>query len=129
MVDLKSVSKQLQTGDHRANEFDPRFKIFHDEMIHKTCLDAAAHYGSLGNDVKGANIAGFTKVVDAGWAMGGCELPLMSTSYSESSLSGRRPGGKGPKSVHIKREADNGCGWRRYLYRRAPAGALRIGGF
>lgn len=32
---------------------------------HKTCLDAAAQYGSPGNYVKGANIAGFTKVMDA----------------------------------------------------------------
>jgi hypothetical protein len=31
---------------------------------HRTCLDAAAPYGSPGNYVKGVNSAGFTKVVD-----------------------------------------------------------------
>jgi glutamate dehydrogenase (NADP+) len=33
--------------------------------IHKTCLDAAEQYGTPGNYVNGANIAGFVKVVDA----------------------------------------------------------------
>ncbi len=33
--------------------------------IHKTCLDAAAQYGTPGNYVNGANIAGFIKVADA----------------------------------------------------------------
>jgi len=33
--------------------------------IHRTCLDAAAAYGMDGNYVAGANIAGFTTVVDA----------------------------------------------------------------
>jgi len=33
--------------------------------IHQTCVDAAARYGLVGNYVAGANIAGFTKVVDA----------------------------------------------------------------
>lgn len=35
------------------------------KSIHKTCLDAAAEYGMPGNYVAGANIAGFTKVVNA----------------------------------------------------------------
>jgi glutamate dehydrogenase (NADP+) len=35
------------------------------ESIHKTCLDAAAEYGSPGNYLAGANIAGFVKVVNA----------------------------------------------------------------
>lgn len=35
------------------------------KSIHKTCLDAAADYGMAGNYVAGANIAGFTKVVNA----------------------------------------------------------------
>lgn len=35
------------------------------KSIHKTCLDAAADYGMPGNYVAGANIAGFTKVVNA----------------------------------------------------------------
>ena len=33
--------------------------------IHQTCLDAAAEYGSPGNYMVGANIAGFVKVVNA----------------------------------------------------------------
>jgi len=33
--------------------------------IHKTCLEAAEQYGTPGNYVNGANIAGFVKVVDA----------------------------------------------------------------
>jgi glutamate dehydrogenase (NADP+) len=33
--------------------------------IHKTCLDAAAQYGTPGNYVNGANITGFVKVVEA----------------------------------------------------------------
>jgi glutamate dehydrogenase (NADP+) len=35
------------------------------KSIHQTCLDAAEQYGSLGNYVVGANIAGFVKVVYA----------------------------------------------------------------
>jgi len=35
------------------------------KTIHKTCLDAAEQYGQPGNYVIGANIAGFTKVVEA----------------------------------------------------------------
>jgi glutamate dehydrogenase (NADP+) len=33
--------------------------------IHKTCLEAAEAYGTAGNYLNGANIAGFVKVVDA----------------------------------------------------------------
>jgi glutamate dehydrogenase (NADP+) len=33
--------------------------------IHQTCLDASEQYGTPGNYVNGANIAGFVKVVDA----------------------------------------------------------------
>jgi glutamate dehydrogenase (NADP+) len=35
------------------------------KSIHKTCLDAAEEYGSPGNYLAGANIAGFVKVVNA----------------------------------------------------------------
>ena len=45
-------------------EVDDRLKmIMH--SIHKTCLAAAAQYGTPGNYVNGANIAGFVKVADA----------------------------------------------------------------
>jgi len=45
-------------------EVDQRLKmIMH--SIHRTCLDAAAAYGVPGNYVRGANIAGFVKVVEA----------------------------------------------------------------
>ena len=39
----------------------------HDIMkaIHKQCVDAADEYGTPGNYVNGANIAGFVKVADA----------------------------------------------------------------
>ncbi|MDQ7785039.1 MAG: NADP-specific glutamate dehydrogenase [Desulfomonilaceae bacterium] len=45
-------------------EVDHRLRIIM-KTIHETCLDAAAQYGQPGNYVMGANIAGFTKVVDA----------------------------------------------------------------
>jgi glutamate dehydrogenase (NADP+) len=45
-------------------EVDDRLKLIM-KGIHQTCLDAAAQYGMPGNYMAGANIAGFTKVVDA----------------------------------------------------------------
>ncbi len=45
-------------------EVDDKLKIIM-KSIHKTCLDAAEQYGTPGNYVNGANIAGFVKVVDA----------------------------------------------------------------
>ncbi len=45
-------------------EVDDRLKMIM-KSIHKTCLDAAEQYGTPGNYVNGANIAGFVKVVDA----------------------------------------------------------------
>lgn len=33
--------------------------------IHQACLDASARFGTPGNYVMGADIAGFVKVVDA----------------------------------------------------------------
>ncbi|MEJ2689147.1 MAG: NADP-specific glutamate dehydrogenase [Deltaproteobacteria bacterium] len=45
-------------------EVEDRLKhIMH--SIHQTCLDAAADYGEPGNYLAGANIAGFTKVVES----------------------------------------------------------------
>jgi len=38
--------------------------------IHKSCLDASGKYGSPGNYISGANIAGFVKVADAMLAQG-----------------------------------------------------------
>ena len=35
------------------------------KSIHTSCVDACAEYGEKGNYVAGANIAGFTKVVNA----------------------------------------------------------------
>jgi glutamate dehydrogenase (NADP+) len=35
------------------------------QSIHKTCLETAEQYGTPGNYVNGANIAGFVRVVDA----------------------------------------------------------------
>jgi glutamate dehydrogenase (NADP+) len=45
-------------------EVDSRLKHIM-ESIHRTCVDAAKGYGSEGNYVIGANIAGFIKVVNA----------------------------------------------------------------
>ncbi len=47
-----------------GEEVDQRLKIIM-KGIHKTCLDAAEAYGTAGNYLNGANIAGFVKVVDA----------------------------------------------------------------
>jgi glutamate dehydrogenase (NADP+) len=47
-----------------AEEVDQRLKMIM-KNIHQTCLDAAAEYGKPGNYMAGANIAGFTKVVNA----------------------------------------------------------------
>ena len=45
-------------------ELDDRLKMIM-KTIHQTCRDAAEQYGTPGNYVIGANIAGFVKVVDA----------------------------------------------------------------
>jgi len=45
-------------------EVDNRLRMIM-KSIHKTCLDAAEQYGTPGNYVNGANIAGFLKVVNA----------------------------------------------------------------
>jgi glutamate dehydrogenase (NADP+) len=45
-------------------EVDERLKHIM-KSIHKTCLDAASEYGAGQNYLVGANIAGFTKVVNA----------------------------------------------------------------
>ncbi|MBU0768493.1 MAG: NADP-specific glutamate dehydrogenase, partial [Proteobacteria bacterium] len=47
-----------------AEEVDQRLKMIM-KNIHQTCLDAAIEYGKPGNYMAGANIAGFTKVVNA----------------------------------------------------------------
>lgn len=47
-----------------AEEVDRRLKMIM-KNIHQTCLDAAAEYDEPGNYMAGANIAGFTKVVNA----------------------------------------------------------------
>ncbi|MBW2220844.1 MAG: NADP-specific glutamate dehydrogenase [Deltaproteobacteria bacterium] len=48
----------------QREEVDHRLQIIM-KSIHKTCLDAAEEYGSPGNYMKGANIAGFVKIVEA----------------------------------------------------------------
>jgi glutamate dehydrogenase (NADP+) len=47
-----------------ADEVDRRLKMIM-KNIHQTCIDASAEYGESGNYMAGANIAGFTKVVNA----------------------------------------------------------------
>ncbi len=48
----------------QAEEVDQRLQIIM-KNIHNTCLAAAEQYGTPGNYVDGANIAGFVKVVEA----------------------------------------------------------------
>ncbi len=45
-------------------EVDDRLQLIM-KRIHRTCLEAAEQYGTPGNYMSGANIAGFVKVVDA----------------------------------------------------------------
>ena len=45
-------------------EVDSRLQLIM-KSIHKSCVDAAARFGTPGNYVNGANIAGFLKVADA----------------------------------------------------------------
>jgi glutamate dehydrogenase (NADP+) len=45
-------------------EVDTRLQMIM-KSIHQTCLNAAEQYGTPGNYMNGANIAGFVKVVDA----------------------------------------------------------------
>ncbi len=45
-------------------EVDNRLKVIMTN-IHKTCRETAEQYGTPGNYVNGANIAGFVKIVDA----------------------------------------------------------------
>jgi glutamate dehydrogenase (NADP+) len=40
------------------------------KSIHRSCVDASESYGTPGNYVNGANIAGFLKVADAMMAQG-----------------------------------------------------------
>ncbi len=47
-----------------ADEVDHRLKMIM-KNIHQTCLNASAEFGVSGNYMAGANIAGFTKVVNA----------------------------------------------------------------
>ncbi|RPJ75867.1 MAG: glutamate dehydrogenase, partial [Desulfobacteraceae bacterium] len=47
-----------------GSEVDERLRIIMKE-IHKRCLDTAEAYGTPGNYMNGANIAGFVRVVDA----------------------------------------------------------------
>ncbi len=60
---LEMSQNSMRYGWSRE-EVDAKLKtIMH--SIHSTCLDAADQYGTPGNYVNGANIAGFVKVVDA----------------------------------------------------------------
>ena len=47
-----------------AQEVEERLKIIM-KSIHKTCLDTAEQYGTPGNYMNGANMAGFIKVAEA----------------------------------------------------------------
>ena len=60
---LEMTQNSMRLGWSRE-EVDDRLKIIM-KSIHQTSLDAAEQYGTPGNYVNGANIAGFVKVVDS----------------------------------------------------------------
>ena len=58
------MTQNSQRLNWTREEVDNRLKMIM-QSIHKTCLDAAKQYGTPGNYMNGANIAGFVKVVEA----------------------------------------------------------------
>ena len=58
------MTQNSQRLNWTREEVDNRLKMIMNS-IHKTCIEAAAQYGTPGNYMNGANIAGFVKVVDA----------------------------------------------------------------
>jgi glutamate dehydrogenase (NADP+) len=60
---LEMTQNSMRLGWTRK-EVDSRLQMIM-RSIHKTCLEAAEQYGTPGNYVNGANIAGFVKVADA----------------------------------------------------------------
>jgi glutamate dehydrogenase (NADP+) len=60
---LEMTQNSMRLAWTRA-EVDNRLRMIM-KSIHQTALEAAARYGTPGNYVNGANIAGFVKVVDA----------------------------------------------------------------
>ncbi len=60
---LEMSQNSMRYGWSRE-EVDAKLKTIM-TSIHRTCLEAAEQYGTPGNYVNGANIAGFVKVVDA----------------------------------------------------------------
>jgi glutamate dehydrogenase (NADP+) len=60
---LEMAQNSMRMGWTRQ-EVDQRLRIIMKD-IHRTCLEAAEEYGTPGNYLNGANIAGFVKVVDA----------------------------------------------------------------
>lgn len=58
------MSQNSMRAKWSSQEVEGKLKaIMH--SIHSTCMDAAQEYGTPGNYVNGANIAGFVKVADA----------------------------------------------------------------
>ena len=58
------MTQNSQRLNWTREEVDQRLQLIM-RNIHKSCMDTAAQYGSPGNYVVGANIAGFVKVVDS----------------------------------------------------------------
>lgn len=58
------MTQNSQRLNWTRKEVDQRLQMIM-KNIHKNCVDTAANYGSPGNYVIGANIAGFVKVADA----------------------------------------------------------------
>jgi glutamate dehydrogenase (NADP+) len=58
------MTQNSQRLNWSREEVDSRLQMIM-KSIHQTCLDAAEQYGTPGNYMNGANIAGFVKVVDA----------------------------------------------------------------
>ncbi len=58
------MTQNSQRLNWTREEVDQRLQIIM-KNIHKSCVDTAEQYGSPGNYVVGANIAGFVKVAEA----------------------------------------------------------------
>ena len=67
-----SALEMSQNSMRLSWSFEETDRKLHDIMIsiHQQCVDAAEEYGTPGNLINGANIAGFTKVANAMMAHG-----------------------------------------------------------
>ena len=95
------------------------------KAIHKQCVDAAAEYGTPGNYVNGANIAGFVKVADTHARPG---HRLIDCTHAETSATATRPS----RNAHKRRggllQGARPAAFSRVHRPAATAGPRRLGG-